>query len=393
MRLETMRPTPLIASVVAGSTLLAASCAIAGAPGSAILTQGLVAFASGLFQGSEQPRNRAGYRDDTFERGEGLRRVVFSGDFGIKPVTLPPRDESRRESLFMDLDAATFHVANSGNVDPTPAQPCKTGNLPINKVGLTVRDAPKVTIAGAAFAGTVPQNSDWESTYCNSAALIVRDSAQPIVDGIRASRVWDGIRIESPDFTIRNSWLSDVRDDSVENDHLSSGRIEDSLFDGILQGMSVRPNARSKRGLSSGAVEISGSLFRLREFPAADGHWSMGSLVKNDPRAPRLVLNNNVIALDAGRVKKWSNSWPITWQKLGGASNNLVLWLSDAPMPPGFALPPSGFRLVTGAKARALWEQARRNWIDCHPRVRRLPGDPQSRFNACRPNSWGGYSN
>ena len=388
-----MRPSPvLIALFATTGTVLAVSCAVAGTPGSAILPQGFASITGALFQSAENRRNRDGYRDDTFERSGSLQRVEYSGEFPMKYVALPAKSERNRDSLFLDLTAATFRVANSGNPDPTPARPCETGNLPINRIGLIIRDAPKVQIAGALFEGSVPQNSDWRSTYCNSAALIVRDSAQPIVDGIRGARVWDGIRIESTDFVIRNSWLSEVRDDSIENDHLSSGRIEDSMFDGILQGMSVRPNAKSKRGLSNGTVEISGSLFRLREFPSAEGRWSMGSLVKNDPRAPRIVLKNSIIALDSDRAPRWSDSWPITWQKLSGASNNLLLWLSDRPMPPGFALPPQGFRLITGAKARATWAEARRNWIDCHPRVRRLPGDPQSRFNACRPNSWGGYS-
>jgi hypothetical protein len=167
----------------------------------------------------------------------------------------------------------------------------------------------------------------------------------------------------------------------------------DSLFDGVLQGMAVRPNAKSEIRNSSSTVEIRGSLFRVREFPSADGRWRMGSLVKNDPRSPTLVIRNSVIALDAERTTRWSDSWPLTWQKVTDASNNLVLWLSDRPMPAGWTAPPKGFRLLTGAQARSAWTEAKRNWIDCHPQVRRLPGDAPGRFSRCRPGSWGGHSN
>ena len=45
-------------------------------------------------------------------------------------------------------------------------------------------------------------------------------------------------------FVLRNAYISNVRDDCVENDVLSGGLIEDSLFDGCYMGLSVDP-ARS----------------------------------------------------------------------------------------------------------------------------------------------------
>lgn len=348
----------------------------------------LAALVRGTPDGSE---NRNGYRDDTFTRSAGARVLPVSGDFGMKPYSLPPGE--RRGPLYLDMRRATFTVSNSRNRNPTPAQPCELGDLPINKVPLTVLGTPGTTVAGALIRGEVPQESDWRATYCNSAAIIFRDSPNPMVDGVRISRAWDGIRIgrASGNFTISNSWLSDVRDDAVENDHLLGGRIDDSLFDGVLQGVSVRPNAKSGIGPSEAMIELSGSLFRLREFRSADGRWRMGSLVKNDPRAPQIRIENTVVALDGGNATRWSDSWQPTWTKLAGGSNNVILWLSDRPMPSGLGLPPNSFRLMTGREARAVWAAAKRNWIDCHPSVRRVAGDPASSFDRCRPNRWGGY--
>lgn len=350
-------------------------------------------FLASLFAVQQpRPTNSSGYRDDTFSMRSAARVLPLTGDMGLKPYYLPSRKHSG--PLFLDLRSALFTVSNSRNNHPTPANRCDKGDLPVNNNPLSIFSAANVTIVGGLVRGSVPQDTDWRSTYCNSTAVQFRDSPNGVVDGIRIIRAWDGIRLGrgSANFMIKNSWLSEVRDDAVENDYLHSGRIEDSLIDGTLQGMAVRPNAKSKIGPSDGLVEISGSLFRLQEHRSADGRWSMGSLVKNDPRAPKIRLMNNVIALDADETKRWADSWQLTWGKLAGASNNLVLWLSDRPIPPGLNLPPEGFRLLKGREARAAWAGAKRNWLDCHPKVARLPGDASSNFARCRPATWGGYT-
>jgi hypothetical protein len=53
-------------------------------------------------------------------------------------------------------------------------------------------------------------------------------------------------------------------------------------------------------------------------------------------------------------------------------------------------LPPQGFAVVRGRDARALWAQARSNWINCHPQVARTASDPRPVPGACRGDRWGG---
>ena len=67
-----------------------------------------------------------------------------------------------------------------------------------------------------------------------------------------------------------------------------------------------------------------------------------------------------------------------------------AIMLDDAPIPATFPLPPQGFVVVKGRPARALWAQAKSNWINCHPQVARTGTDPRPIPGACRAGRWGG---
>ena len=51
-----------------------------------------------------------------------------------------------------------------------------------------------------------------------------------------------------------------------------------------------------------------------------------------------------------------------------------------------------GITILKGAEARAEWNRAKRNWINCHPNVARTPDDPVSKPERCVANAFGGYS-
>jgi hypothetical protein len=313
----------------------------------------------------------------------------IAGDQGLKPLYYPKRDQ--RAAAVLDLSAATFLLNNSSNSNPTKERDCKTGDLPTNKQPLNLFSAPGLRVKGGLIRGTVPLGSDWQYTYCNSAAVNLRQSPRVTVDGIRIGNAWDGIRVgqQSDDFVVRNAWLSDVRDDGVENDHLLSGRIENSLFDGLLQAVALMPNKAVNAGPSRGTLTINASLFLSRDDPFR-GRQRFGSLAKSDQRAPALRIQRSIIAIDSASGTTWPEHWANGWAKMQYASDNLLLWLSDRPVPTTLPLPRTGFRIVTGAQARAIWKEARQNWINCHPQVARLPGDPPSRPGQCRTRNFGG---
>ena len=357
---------------------------------------GVVAASIGLIAGcSEQSaatsaRQANAYRDDTFALPPAAERVTLAGEQLPKPYYLPHK--KRAGPLYLDLRGARFFLNNSKNKDPNPALRCDQGSLPVNSYPLNIFSAAQVSIVGGVINGSVPQQSDWNSSYCNSAAVNFKNSPNGAVDGIRIARAWDGVRIgpNSDNFRLTNAWLSNIRDDAIENDHLFSGHIEDSLIDGTLQGISLRPNAKSTIGASTGIVVIEGSLIRLHEYPYK-GRPSSGSLAKADARSPRLRIANSVVAIDSPNDRRWAGSWAVMAPKME-ASNNLLLWLSDSEMPPGLPVSDAGFRLLKGAEARSAWAAAKRNWVNCHPKVGRVAGDPKSDFQKCVSQTWGGFS-
>lgn len=305
--------------------------------------------------------------------------VRLDGDLGYEPQVL----QDLAPGTIVDARGAVFRVANSGRPEPTAAAPCDSGELPVNRYPIQLRDSPGATFRAGLFAGEVPQSSDWESTYCNSAALALRDAPGTVIEDLRMRRVWDAVRVaeSSAGFRISGIWLSDVRDDCVENDQLQGGEISDSLFDGCFSGISMRPPEDAERTAAGGPLIVRGLLMRLQSYPYK-GKLKQGVPFKVDEDAPRIDIRDSVIAMDNPESVSKSRLG-VGWSRLGACRNNLLLWMADTPWPRGFRRPPGCFRLISGGEARAKWQALRQNWIDCHSTGIRFSDDPRSRPSAC----------
>jgi hypothetical protein len=296
-------------------------------------------------------------------------------------------------SAVIDARRAVFTVANSRNATPTAAMNCDRGTVPVNRYPLVIEQVGRAAIVGGLFLSRVPQASEWQATYCNSAAITFQNSGDGIIDGVRIGGAWDAIRVgrASPGLVITNSWISQARDDAVENDFLQPLTLRDTLIDGAFQGISVKPRKGNDLPDASGQlVNLSAVMLRLTEYRYKDGR-RFGALLKSDLRAPRVRMVNSVVAVDYQGGQSYPQFWQTGWAKLTDPSNNLFLWLSDAPAP-DFVRPPGGFRMLRGQAARDAWTRARTNWIDCHPKLARLPSDPRSDPARCVPGTWGGFS-
>ena len=291
--------------------------------------------------------------------------VNLAGDLGFEPQTikdLPPKSE-------VDARTAVFHVANSGNPLPTAQISCETGELPVNRYPLQIRDSPEVTLLGGLFSGEVPLLSEWQDTYCNSAGVLLRDSVGGTFDGLRLRRVWDAIRIteRSSGFQLRGSWISEVRDDCIENDYMSGGLVEDTLFDGCFSGLSMRPPEGEERSPEGGPLVLRGVLLRMQPYPYKE-QVQEGPPFKLDETKAEIEVYDSILAMgDRNPVSQLRLT--IGWSRIGKCSGNLLLWTADTPWPKKFTMPPDCFRIVVGEEARAMLQEARRNWIDCHPLI------------------------
>lgn len=314
----------------------------------------------------------------------GPASTIRLGNQGLVPFKLDGAKGPGQGSRTIDARNARFVVSNSRNPHPVEGSDCSQGTGAINLYPLRIYDAGRTVVEGGLFAGTVPQTADWEATYCNSAAVLWKDSPGGVMRNQRIDSVWDAIRIgqNSGGLSVRGAWISNVRDDAIENDYLQPAEISDSLIDGALHALSVKPSKKTDIGRSGGAVRISDTLILLKASPYK-GRLFFGALAKADERAPELVVDRSLIAIQPGGGRTWPNYWRLSWAKTR-ATDSKLLWLSGEPLPEALGNPPAGIEIVTGKRAHDLWAAAKANWIACHTAVPRLASDPPASSRACR---------
>ena len=280
--------------------------------------------------------------------------VALNQDFGTRQYR--PRDLTR--GTVFDATGARFTVDNcgwAGEKNPYPA---------------TLDECQDCTWYGGLWNSKIPQDTDWGNTYCNSAAAFAfRDSINFAFDSVRIDGAWDGIRFQprEPDakttFVLENSWLSNVRDDCIENDALHDMIIRDSLLDGCFSGISLDPGRTGSpvpNRADTHTVVIEDVLLRLQDYPFR-GEVQPGYFLKVHAASPSIEIRDSIFAFD--RVGYVDRRWSRAMSKVKSCSNNYLLWLSDTPMPASFPRIPACFTVLTGAQARDKWEQSRDAWI------------------------------
>ena len=337
---------------------------------------------------------RAAPPDDTFAclAEEGRRIIELEGDYGYD-----------RFHFKEPADGAVFDARDarwSFQTFPTPRQ-----NYPISIKG----GAENGCWVGGLVVGTNPATGGWREMYsaANGSGFNFgndRSTEGFTLDGIRIHNVWDGIRPRGnvDGFRVKNVWVTDARDDCIDNEHRPAGVIEDSLFVACHLGMSVRGGkgrGRNKRQAAPAerpeddgdrVFEIRDSLISLGPHPEPNAKRSNytwfkdpghGMFFKLGPGDLQLKLYDNVFMLE-----QYPNNSKRTWglppehygDLLADCSGNVLVWLGEGDYPGPFHNDrfPNCWTVTTD---RSVWERARQDWIDRHPQVARLPGDPQSR--------------
>lgn len=292
----------------------------------------------------------------------------------------PLRLENLARGSKLDLNGSVFTFAISRNPHPVKGRDCEIGNRAVNRYPLGIEDSRDVRVTGGVFRGLVSLASDWEWTYCNSAALRIEDSPGVVISGQRIDRAWDAIRIDggTRNFTIENVWVTDTRDDCVENDELMPGTIRNSLFDGCFSGFSVAPTGRVERGAR---IEIDNVLLRLQEFRYKDERRHVMP-IKMDGRTARFRITNSIFAVES-RDPIGAQHAGALWSSIEDCSGNLLLWLGDGKPPREFSRLPDCFEFVGGQKARDIWNARKIEWINCYGTRNRLSSDPSPRPEEC----------
>ena len=241
-------------------------------------------------------------------------------------------------------------------------------SAPTNLYPLNLNGNPGTCIAGAKLQGTYATTLTWSDMHTLNNAGVRFENDDVTVDGVRIDDVTDGIRPVGGGFTIRGVWLSYVRDDCVENDHVKPGLIEDSLFDGCYVGVSERPSPDIIAAGADGRADVlivRNTLMRLQPMPGPDGAaptvMGHGGFFKWDALATQLVLRNNVfMAEQTGFNGPSTMDMP---DRIVECSNNVMVWLGAGPYPKAL---PSCFTITTN---RQVWDDAVAAWKAQHPLV------------------------
>jgi hypothetical protein len=260
------------------------------------------------------------------------------------------RDHSLAPSTRIDARLATFLAS------------------PANRYPINLGGGDGMCLAGGAVLGQYDRALGWEAMHDMNNAGVAAANRLQTVDGVRVDNVTDGIRPQAGPFTIREAWLTYVRDDCVENDHLRGGLIEDSLFDGCYVGVSARPSDEILASRDHGRGElltVRRSLIRLEPMPGPrDGsptELGHGRFFKWDRLAGPLALHANVfMAEQAGQGGPDTLGVP---EHLVSCANNVMVWLGAGMFPTSL---PACFTVVTD---RAVWDDAVARWKARHPHV------------------------
>ena len=239
---------------------------------------------------------------------------------------------------------------------------------PANRYPLDLAGGNGICLAGGVVQGEYDRSLSWAAMHEINNAGIRFENASTTIDGIRIDDVTDGIRPVAGPFTIRAAWLSYIRDDCIEDDHVQGGVIEDSLLDGCYVAVSERPSPAIERSGFDGRGElltIRDSLIRLQPMPGprdggpvALGH---GQFFKWDALATTLALHDNVfLAEQVGEGGPDTMGMP---PSLVDCANNVMVWLGEGPYPA--PLP----RCFTVRRDRTIWDDAVAAWKLRHPEV------------------------
>ena len=229
------------------------------------------------------------------------------------------------------------------------------------------------TIIGGTITGQIDQTTDWRTVYDhgNSAAIRVEDTPNAVIRDWRITDTWDAVRVSwnSQNFMIEDVWVTNARDDAVENDRLQSGTIRDSLFDGVFGGISIDPSSSSPVDGHNETVTLDGVLLRLKPF-LYEGEMTHSAFIKTDSATPGTVtphlrFTNNVIAIEDVNHHSY-RSMLDAWAHTVQSSGNFFLNLSDSPLPSDYPKPPAGWTVLQGQAARDYWQNARAEWISNH---------------------------
>ncbi len=206
--------------------------------------------------------------------------------------------------------------------------------------------------------------------------------------GLHVFNVHDGLRTSNSkdNWKIQHSWFDYIRDDCIENDHIYSGEVYDTLFDGCYSGLSVRPSAGSNDYAKGSVIKFDKVLLRMEPMPypykwdsksdptlKVSGYgetpFGFGNVFKMENGIePDFEITNSVFLLEYDAKKEL---FP-PQDKVRVCKNNTLIWLGNPADAPTYLTSefPGCFTIITDkTQGKALWKNKVADWHKRHPDV------------------------
>lgn len=231
-----------------------------------------------------------------------------------------------------------------------------------------------LTFLGGRITSDLPASTPWSRWHDIYAMTI--EVPRITIKNVRVDNMGDGVSFSSRTtngWRIIGSRLSNLHDDAVENDYMSSGLIKDTLISAYV-GLSAEGG--SWTGHQDGrdrTVRLRGVLLHHKPMPTvykgkAPGtgplwKWSDGDA--EEGYGPMLSIQDTIILVnqDSGFDDIRFPRTDAGQSYLRDCARNVIVWTGQGPYPGDV---PKGFRLT---RDKTVWNEAVADWKARHPRL------------------------
>lgn len=222
-------------------------------------------------------------------------------------------------------------------------------------------------ISGGEITGTYPLTTTW-STMHDIYGFMIRGAPFFTVEGLRIHNQGDGVYIGSENnegFTVRGAYMTQIRDDAVQNDQGKPGTVEDCLIDGAYVGFSDQKYAVAP---ANAVWNIHNNLVRLQVYEQTyvSGKAGHGWFYKTDLDTIKMSLHGNIFFAEAPSIHGGHKLIPekvVSCKKSDGSPDNVIVWGGSGSYPRPEELATGCFTLTTD---RSVWDAAVAAWLRAH---------------------------
>jgi hypothetical protein len=301
-----------------------------------------------------------------------------------------PKPSSNRYQAYEIGDGDVTFDLSGAHIAGSPEHPMRNPVI----IGEQDRPPKSIRIIGGVVGSAIPNEWGWFLSHAFSGAgFYTVASGLQSIEGARVHNVEDGWHPrETPGFKIRaypntgrflmrGCYMTQIRDDCIENDEFLPGDIEDSLFDGVWTLFSeqnerqsgvmrkvvttIGPNENPNINLTRVLVRCTSTCGNEPK----PGRWF--KLIGRESPVHRFTITDCVFAADAEPRSGWRGlGFPKDATFRG---TNYVLWLGKPGEYHGEI--PANIKFLEGQRAKEKWNEVRNQWLVAHGYDPRGPDD------------------